>query len=117
MLKKITSTLTTDGSGDEDLDIVTGHAFARLTRVKFTQGTIADGATLTISDAQSRPLFILTVDGDVDVDLESRNTTATDGSGGSFDVISRAVAEAPINVVIATGGASKTGTLVCYFEL
>jgi hypothetical protein len=126
-MRKQVFSWTTDGSGDA----TTGHStstvqsaiLGRLEAIEYLPGTTDTGATVTVTcqGATAQTLLVKASAGTSNVMfyprmLQHGNTDGAALTGTSGGDRARAVLNGAIKVVIASGGATKAGSLVVYFE-
>lgn len=122
-MKKMVFAITTNGSGAAT---VTGErtVVGKLYAVEYQPGTIATGATLTITaenGVYSKPLLTKANAGTSNVLFYPRDIAhhVADGSAltgtAGYDLVSPLIAGVP-KVVIASGGAAAIGKVILYFE-
>lgn len=113
MLFKTSTTITTDGSGDATVYLV-GNLRGFVVAFKYSPGTIATGASLTITgDTSATPIMTKTSAGTSDVWYYPRAlmNEVADGAAGSAGTELIPIVDEQIKVVVASGGATKTGTI------
>lgn len=120
--------LVTDGSGDA----VAGYGqsselpsiFGKIHAIKYKPGTIDTGATVTVTiegDGDSKPVVTKATAGTSTLWLYPRDlvhkvedgAALTGTAGGDRD---KPIADGRVKVVVASGGATKTGSLTVYYE-
>lgn len=118
MIRKITATWTSDGSGDAaaTTDKIVGYL---LKGVTIPSGAAAptDNYDITITDSDS-----LNVLGNCADDLIDRDTANTEEvhfliSDGTAGISSHPPVCSPLTVTVANAGDTKAGTIVLYYEV
>jgi hypothetical protein len=122
-MKDVVLSITTNGSGAATVKAPSG-VFGRLYAIEYIPGTLATGATVTITcngiDGASWALLTLTSPGTSNLrkyprDLVHDNSgTALTGTSGG-DRTCPLLAGIP-QVVVASGGATAKGKVVLYYE-
>lgn len=120
-MKRVSLSLTTDGSGDAS---TTGEAIlGKLYAVLYLPGTIDTGATLTLTceGSGSKPLLTKASAGTANTwyyprDLQHgvADGAALTGTAGGDRAMP--ILEGRLKAVIASGGATKTGSVIFYIE-
>lgn len=118
MITEISTTITTDGSGAATVHLgskIRGKVHA----IKYSPGTIATGADLTITgEITGVPILTVTNAGTSEVWWHPRAlaTQNTDASAATDAFVDIEVVLERIQVVVAQGGASATGTITAYIN-
>jgi len=113
MLHKTSTTITTNGSGAATVYLgskLRGFLYA----LKYSPGTIATGAVLTItSETLAAPILIKSGAGTSDVFYYPRAlaTEVADGSDGPAGSQMIPIVNERVKVVVASGGDTTTGTI------
>jgi len=109
-VEKMTVALTTDASGD--VVAYSGNvAYAKISDITITQGTLEDNFSLLIEGETSGKLILNKADVTESETIAPRQSThATDGSSGEGedDIV---IANERIKVTVAGGGNAKTGSI------
>ena len=113
------------GAASGAASVTSGPVFGKLFAIKYMPGTIATGATFTVtcahSDASSKPLLTKANAGTSNAWFYPRDIVNAVADGAALTGTSGGDREKPIidgilTVAIATGGNSKAGKAVVYYE-
>lgn len=122
-MKKMVFAITTDGSGDATVNgerAIIGKLYA----VEYQPGTIATGATLTVTcenGVYSKPLLTKANAGVSNTLFYPRDLVHAVADGAALTGTAGGDREKPVlsgkpRVVIASGGATASGKAILYFE-
>jgi len=117
MLQTLKADITTDASGDATVELKPGintNPTGFLHALKYTPGTIATGADLTITGKDSGiPILTVTNAGTSNVWYYPRAlpNEVADASAGSSGTEWIPIHDEPVQVVVAQGGATKAGSI------
>jgi hypothetical protein len=119
MFVRKTITLTTDGSGDASGKLGVGKRYCVLRGVQVADAQFDDSYTIQITDSDGRELFqSASITAAVDKPIVEENVLLDDGTAGATDgQFGALVARTPLNVIVAAGGATQTGTIKVYVEV
>lgn len=118
MIEAVSTAIDTDSSGDATVYLGT-RLRGRIHAIKYEPGTIATGGDLTITgETTGVPILVKANAGTSDVwfyprELVSLHTSGADATDAFTDIY--AVLER-IKVVVAQGGATKSGTITAYID-
>lgn len=118
MLQKVSTTITTDGSGDATVYLGSSMR-GILLALKYTPGTLDTGADLTITCETSGAAILTKANaGTSDVFFYPRAlaNAVADGAAGTNSQEYIPLVEERIKVVVASGGDSKEGTITAFWE-
>lgn len=118
MLQEISTSITTDGSGDATV-YLGSKLRGRVHAIKYEPGTIATGADLTIIGETTKvPVLVKANAGTSDVWYYPRAIPNKNADGAAFtDVaVDIHVFQERIKVVVAQGGDTKTGKITAYVD-
>lgn len=120
LLQEYTVPITTHVSDGTATVYLGSRIRGRIVALKYSPGTIATGADLTITGATTGvPILIKANAGTSDVwfypkELVSKNTDGADATDAFTDIW---VYLEPIKVAVAQGGNSKVGTITAYVDV
>lgn len=115
---EVSATITTDASGDATV-YIGSNLRGRVHALKYAPGTIDTGGDLTITGERTGVPILTKADcGTATVFYYPRAlvTEAPDGTAGTDAFADILVIEERIKVVVAQGGATKTGTITAYID-
>lgn len=118
MIHEVSTAIDTDGSGDATV-YLGSRLRGRVHAIRYTPGTIATGGDLTITGETTRvPILVQANAGTSEVwyyprVLANKNTDGTAATDAFADIH---VLNERIKVVVAQGGASKSGSITAYVD-